>query len=73
MKCTACKEPIPPQEFDIFNAFRAPSPMTFRFGHYHKYCYEVIVCTAMETPAKKEGFTNRWDEYVTHESEKVIF
>lgn len=65
MKCNACKEHIEIHHFEIGDAFSAISPMTFREGHYHRYCFDLLIEEAKETQSKKIEYKSRYDEYLT--------
>jgi hypothetical protein len=61
MNCTVCHTHITPQDYDILDAFEEVSPITFRKGNFHRYCYGLLIEQAEETPS--EGYTNRMDEF----------
>ncbi len=65
MKCVICSLTIHPSDYDIGNAFNAINPVTFRKADMHSDCFQDAIETAQETPSKKAGFQNRYDEYLT--------
>ena len=65
MICNACKEIIGPHTFDIGDAFEEVSPMSFRKGTYHKFCYELLIEEAKETSSKHSDYQSRYDEFET--------
>jgi len=65
MICNACKENIELHHFDIGDAFEAISPISFRMGTYHRFCYEILIEKAKELESKHPEYSSRYDEFET--------
>jgi hypothetical protein len=65
MKCNACKQNIELHLFDIGDAFEEVSPLSFRKGTYHRFCFELLIEEAKDTESKHIEYKSRYDEYLT--------
>lgn len=61
VKCTLCKDFIDPEHPQVLYGI---NPMTFRWGWMDLFCYIVACEEAMDTPSKKNQYSNRYEEYL---------
>ncbi len=66
MKCAICSLNIKIFEFDLGTAFKDRNPITFKMAIMHYDCYQDAIEIAKQTPSKKPGYSNRYDEYNTN-------
>ena len=52
-------------ELEIGDAFEEISPLTFRKGNYHRYCFSLLLEEAKETDSKHIIYNSKYDEYLT--------